>query len=178
MPSLAVRPAFLAAAASPFLRSVSRAFSRSPPHSTRADLQSIIPAPVSSRSLRTISAEISIAVPRSLEKKAPGHPRGMNPRSVIEPRGLSGPPETPVSGHGDGSGDRARLRLAASSLILGGRGSLVCRRALRRPRLAQTASGQDRVGHPSREQLDRAQGVVVAGDHVIALLRVALGVPD
>src|SRR5436190_5815431 len=148
MPSLAVRPAFLAAAASPFLRSVSRAFSTSPPLSARADLQSIIPAPVSSRSLRTISAEISIAVPRSLEKKHRGHPWARNESALTHRAGgLSGPPRRPVLGHGDGSGDRARLRLAASGFVLGGRG-LVRRRALRRPRLAQPASGQDRVGHP------------------------------
>src|SRR5437762_12301386 len=120
MPSLAVRPAFLAAAASPFLRRVSRAFSRSPPHSVRADLQSIIPAPVSSRSLRTISAEISIAVPRSLEKKGPGASARDEPALGHQAPGTLRSPGDPVSGHGDGSDDRARLRLAASSLILGG----------------------------------------------------------
>jgi hypothetical protein len=56
-----VRPAFFAALASPFLRSSSRAFSTSPAASTSADLHSIIPAPVSSRSLRTISAVMFIA---------------------------------------------------------------------------------------------------------------------
>src|SRR5436190_20237880 len=60
MPWLAVRLARLAAAARPFLRRPSRAAVMSPLASTSADLQSIIPAPVSSRSLRTISAEISI----------------------------------------------------------------------------------------------------------------------
>ena len=59
-PSAAVREAFLAAAARPFLRSRSRAWSMSPCASTSALLQSIIPAPVSSRSWRTTSAEMLI----------------------------------------------------------------------------------------------------------------------
>ena len=42
----ATRPAFLAAAASPFLRSQSTAASKSPADSVSAVLQSIMPAPV------------------------------------------------------------------------------------------------------------------------------------
>src|SRR5499427_2229595 len=49
-PSAATRPAFLAALDKPFLRSQSTAASRLPPVSLRAALQSIIPAPVWSRS--------------------------------------------------------------------------------------------------------------------------------
>ena len=52
-PSPATRPAFLAAAARPFLRSQSIAASRSPPVSASAFLQSIMPAPVCSRSSLT-----------------------------------------------------------------------------------------------------------------------------
>src|ERR1700722_9227936 len=55
-PSAAIRPAFLAAFASPFLRSQSTAVSRSPPLSPSATLQSIIPAPVLSRSSFTMLA--------------------------------------------------------------------------------------------------------------------------
>src|SRR6185436_5611516 len=51
----------------------------SPLASTRADLQSIIPAPVSSRSLRTISAEMLIrpsSFGSGLEDPGLGEPRG------------------------------------------------------------------------------------------------------
>src|SRR5688572_9057177 len=58
-PSAATRPAFFAAAARPFLRSQSDASCRSPPVSTSAFLQSIIPAPEISRSSLTSAAVIS-----------------------------------------------------------------------------------------------------------------------
>src|SRR5437016_1520628 len=60
-----MRPAFLAAAARPFLRSTSTAFSTSPWDSPSADLQSIIGAPVRSRSCFTIWAVTSIPIPPS-----------------------------------------------------------------------------------------------------------------
>ena len=56
IPSAAVRPAFLAALAAPLLRIASIAFCISPSAATRAFLQSIIPAPVASRSSLTIAA--------------------------------------------------------------------------------------------------------------------------
>src|SRR4051812_31223042 len=62
VPSLAFRSARLAAFAVPLLRSRSIAFSMSPPHSCRAPLQSIIPAPVRSRSAFTSFALISFVV--------------------------------------------------------------------------------------------------------------------
>src|SRR5947209_11052282 len=55
-----MRPAFLAAAARPFLRSESTAVSMFPFASCKAFLQSIIPAPVRSRSSLTIWAVISM----------------------------------------------------------------------------------------------------------------------
>ena len=55
-PSAVTRPAFLAAAERPFLRSQSTAASRSPPVSPSAFLQSIIPAPVLSRRSFTMLA--------------------------------------------------------------------------------------------------------------------------
>src|SRR5205823_1095809 len=57
-PSAATRPAFLAAFDRPFLRSQSCAACMSPPVSVRAALQSIMPAPVDSRSSLTIAAVI------------------------------------------------------------------------------------------------------------------------
>jgi hypothetical protein len=58
-PSAAVRPAFFAAAARPLVRSQSIAASMSPPVSPSAFLQSIMPAPVRSRSSFTVAAVIS-----------------------------------------------------------------------------------------------------------------------
>src|SRR5918999_4835552 len=59
MPSPVERPVFLAASARPFSRSSRFAASRSPPASASAFLQSIIPAPVASRSALTSCALIS-----------------------------------------------------------------------------------------------------------------------
>src|SRR5438477_4955893 len=64
-PSAATRPAFFAALDSPFLRSQSTAASRLPPVSLSAALQSIIPAPVWSRSSFTRPA-LTIAIAKSL----------------------------------------------------------------------------------------------------------------
>src|ERR1700737_3282838 len=59
MPSRAVRVAFAPALAMPFWRSQSLAFSMSPLVASRARLESIMPAPVASRSALTWSAEIA-----------------------------------------------------------------------------------------------------------------------
>ncbi len=59
-PSLAARPARLAASARPLVRSEVVAASMSPPASSRAFLQSIIPAPVLSRSSLTSFAGIVV----------------------------------------------------------------------------------------------------------------------
>src|SRR6266851_946285 len=64
-PSAATRPAFLAAAARPFLRSQSTAPSISPDVSPSARLQSIMPAPVFSRSSLTSDAVISAIISTS-----------------------------------------------------------------------------------------------------------------
>jgi hypothetical protein len=55
-----VRPAFLSALEIPFLRSQSTASTMSPPVSISAALQSIMPAPVKSRSSLTCAAEMLI----------------------------------------------------------------------------------------------------------------------
>src|SRR5437764_296943 len=76
-PSAAMRPAFLAALASPFLRRRSTAASMSPPVSPSADLQSIMPASVRSRSSLTIWA-VTLAMKRypvtRHGRACPGHP--------------------------------------------------------------------------------------------------------
>src|SRR3989442_331550 len=61
-PSDASRPARVSALAAPFLRSTSTAFSRSPPASSSARLQSIIPAPVRARSSATCFAPTSFTL--------------------------------------------------------------------------------------------------------------------
>src|SRR5882724_13558385 len=61
-PSLVTRVAFLAATETPFLRRTTTACSRSPLASVRACLQSIIGAPVFSRSSFTWVAEIFTVV--------------------------------------------------------------------------------------------------------------------
>src|SRR6184192_3558711 len=61
-PSDALRPARLSALAAPFVRSTSTAFSRSPAVSSRAFLQSIMPAPVRARSAATSFAGISFTI--------------------------------------------------------------------------------------------------------------------
>src|ERR1043166_526172 len=60
MPSFVTRAAFLPAAATPLVRKIASAFSRSPPLSTRARLQSIMPAFVFSRSCFTSCGSISV----------------------------------------------------------------------------------------------------------------------
>src|SRR5215813_9730627 len=60
MPSFVARVAFLAPLAMPLVRKIVSAFSRSPPLSTRARLQSINPALVFSRSALTSFGSISV----------------------------------------------------------------------------------------------------------------------
>src|SRR5262245_41721076 len=68
MPSFVARVAFFAALAMPFVRKIVSAFSRLPPLSTRARLQSMKPALVFSRSCLTSFGSISVvAFIRSLE---------------------------------------------------------------------------------------------------------------
>src|ERR1700681_3745455 len=62
MPSLVAREALLLALAIPLVRRIVSAFSKSPPASVRARLQSIIPAFVFSRSFFTICGSISVVV--------------------------------------------------------------------------------------------------------------------
>src|SRR3954453_3927677 len=60
MPSLVARPLRLAADAWPLIRRISIALSTSPSASARADLQSMTPPPVRSRSCLTFAAETGI----------------------------------------------------------------------------------------------------------------------
>src|SRR5215468_4856405 len=60
IPSFVARVAFFAALAMPFVRKIVSAFSKSPPLSTRARLQSMNPALVFSRSCLTSFGSISV----------------------------------------------------------------------------------------------------------------------
>src|SRR5256885_4410570 len=62
MPSLVARVAFLLALAIPFVRRIVSALSKSPPASSSARLQSIMPALVFSRSCLTILGSIAVLV--------------------------------------------------------------------------------------------------------------------
>ena len=105
-PSAATRPAFLAALARPFLRSQSTAASTSPSVSLSAALQSIMPAPVFSRSSFTIAAVIfAMAVPfrsrmreRRRSRRAPGRQSRCRQRAVPATA-----PDAPSSGGVDAS---------------------------------------------------------------------------
>src|SRR6266571_6058296 len=161
-PSEAARPAFLAAAARPFLRRIWRALSRSPLASTRADLQSIMPAPVSSRSWRTISAEMFMT--SSMKMCLAGTPRD----------GLARVRPAASGRRGRGSRRRHRPRAGAHGLA-GGRASLVGG-GVHPACLAQAPAGQHRVRHPAREEPDRPQRVVIARDQHVHLVGIAVRV--
>src|SRR5258708_37244037 len=161
-PSQAARPAFLAAAARPFLRRISRALWASPLASTSADLHSIMPAPVSSRSLRTISAEILM---RNSSMNA------MNRHENREDGPATVPwRSTPPSGRGGGGGGGPGLGPAHLAPFA------ARRRRLRRPRLAEAPSGPHRVRHSAGEEAYGAQGVVVPRYHHVHLVGVAVRV--
>src|SRR5215469_8828654 len=73
IPCFVARVAFLAALAMPFVRKIVSAFSKSPPLSTRARLQSMNPALVFSRSCLTSFGSISVVAfirfPESLKRQ-------------------------------------------------------------------------------------------------------------
>src|ERR1700688_840572 len=94
-PSAATRPAFFAAFAKPFLRSQSTATSIFPSVSVNAALQSIMPAPVFSRSSFTICGVIfAIAIPLGGGSQSP---EDVKPSSLCrELLGLGDPPLDPA----------------------------------------------------------------------------------
>src|SRR3954468_20833855 len=105
-PSEVARPAFFAALASPLLRRIVLASSKLPLASSRAALQSIMPAPVWSRSFFTSAALIAMVI--SYEKNAgpperkAGVDRGESKRLLTptpEPPRDDGPEDAPRDGH-------------------------------------------------------------------------------
>src|SRR3990170_3107842 len=187
MPSLVDRPAFLVAEAIPRLRRIVVASSRLPFASVRAALHSIMPAPVASRSFLTMSAvitmssltpEASTSLPRlpaleaeswQLEAGTYKRRRARRPRrrhmtrarlNGGRGRGLLG---TSLAGGTAAPGALVTFRLLG---LLG-----LCR-------FPDAAARDDRVCDPRGEQADGSQGVVVAGDHEVDFVGIAVGVHD
>src|ERR1700719_4203766 len=195
-----MRPAFLAAAARPFLRSPSTAFSRSPWASVKAALQSIIGAPVRSRNCLTICAVTSMT--RSLLWGAAGRGRravhadkrkgqidaGSTDLFATRPAAFGRPAPMMVACRPLGRGRAARAARATRSC----RGAILVENRHGHP--AAGAAGTAvllldhhllfelprafdvGVGDARREQPDGADGVVVARDDVVDQLRIAVGV--
>ena len=167
-PSLVERPDFLAACASPRLRRMVVASSRSPLASWRAALHSIMPAPVRSRSCLDegggdLDAMTILSQSRARQVRSGASVlRGRRARRTAS-LGLLEP------GRDDRRrgrrGVRARpWRRAAASAACG--------------RFGDAAAREHRVGDAGREQPDRAQRVVVARNDVVDFVRIAVGVDD
>src|SRR5512133_973958 len=154
MPSAAMRSAFFAEAAMPFLRSHSMDCSMSPLFSSRAFLQSIMPRPVFSRSVFTSLAVNAMGC--LLDR------RGFRP-SAISGRTLLW--LTKVVGEG----------LALDFHLFG-------HHLLHVRGVALVAEGlaafEDGVGHALGEEQDGADRVVIGGNHVVHHVGIAVGIDD
>src|SRR5438067_293378 len=159
-PSDVTRPAFLLAAASPFLRRILVASSMLPSASVSADFTSIMPAPVCSRSSLTIAAVICVIC------------TSPDVCGVRRPcrrcwRAAAWPP------HSKSDCRFGRRRLGDRD---GGRFGLVL--GSDEPFLGHVVAFQNGVGDLLREEADGADGVVVPGDHVVDVLGIAVRVDD
>src|SRR5512143_1031763 len=164
-PSDAIREDFFAAAARPFFRRWSIAASMSPSDAVSAALQSIKPAPVFSRSSLTIPDVICIPLDLP-DRSGRSGPELFRRRGDLRPRGrlrCDGDFLVPLGGD-ERYGDLRRRRLLVDA---GG----VFLRIGRLPL-------EDRVRHFGEEQLDRADGVVVPGDHDVDQVGGAVRVHD
>src|SRR5262245_3523921 len=181
-PSEVVRPAFLSALAMPFSRSRRAAASRSPPASSSARLQSIIPPPVRSRSSRTRPALISATSPPlaaagllgQLRARRSGHVRGGSLLGLGLGRDL-GAPLGRHAFHASGSARRLRdLDHALAVLrprLLGRRVLLV----LREPLLVDLRADPAGLGQALEVEADRADRIVIARNRVLDAAGVAVG---
>src|SRR5258706_654649 len=175
-----MRPAFLAAAARPFLRSASTAFSILPFVSLRAFLQSIIPAPVRSRSSLTIWAVISMtryllanrSCRRVFGMRTDKRKGQLDARSTDlflragrrEPDGARCDPE---------SGRRA-----ARGILVVGRDRQTVLRLDHHLFFHLAGAGEIGVGDARSEQPDGTDGVVVARDREVDQLGIAVRIDD
>src|SRR6185312_5416644 len=161
-PSAAIRPAFFDAADKPLVRSQSIAFSRSPWTSFSAFLQSIMPAPVFSRSSLTSDAVISAIL--QLHQYKWGRSCGPAPELVRGGPALFG-----------------RRCLGARAVGLGG-GNIVGRRLVELAHVAAGSGdlGADAVEHRGRHQvaIERhgADRVIVARDREVDAVGIGVAV--
>src|SRR5688572_25095769 len=148
------------------------AASRSPFASLRAALHSIIPAPVRSRSFFTNAALISIVaiLAPSMEGPLASGPTPYRQTPAQEnPRRRK---ETLLNGRGGLFGARTHRPRAAGAIHVGVRTFIGLRR------LPDAAAGGDGIRDLRGEQPDRAQRIVVARDHVVHFVGIAVGVDD
>src|SRR3569833_3273353 len=163
-PSAATRPADLSALAMPVLRISSTAASMSPPGSGNAFLHSIMPDPVRSRSSFTSAAVISFVLSSRSFFSCLVVSLFLRVVLLLR-RGALGLLHDPLD----------RLLIAALDL---GRGALihldelVAGRGLQRGRMAV----DHRIGRTAHVDLNRARGVVVAGDDVVDIVRAVVGI--
>ena len=183
VPCAVARPARLAACARPRLRRMVIASSMSPLASVRAALHSIMPAPVLSRSCLTCSAVIAICLELQGGLKAALYDRLA--AAVQRKRRQMPAPDSDTATRCYALGGRRRfaaLRTVHAAQTRGGVGRrcglFLRRRFLGHARLALRAAAADGVGDLRREQPDRPQGVVVAGDDVVHFVGIAVGVDD
>src|SRR5690606_11723499 len=201
-PSAASRPARFSALAMPFLRRISPARSMSPLASSRAFLQSIIPAPVrrrsSAMSLVVIVALILLCIPSSegsvcanrrrgarapqaaahFDRQLPGSAAGVARFAAGNRLGLE-------PGSDDlGAGLALAARTAALAIVVAGTVTLACRIGLGivvERNLAHRhlrAGFADRVAQRGGDQRDRADRVVVARNRHRDRIGVGVGVDD
>src|SRR5262249_15220627 len=143
---------------------------KSPLASERAFLHSIMPAPVWSRSFLTCSAVIVAMVVLRTEKRrpaqepAPGRTRSVCGTALGGCRGR-------FAGASNG---RPRLAPVVVGAAIVGRVA----RVIGLSGFLHAATGQHRVGDAGRKQANRPQRIVVAGDHEVDLVRIAVGVDD
>src|SRR5689334_6877084 len=189
-PSCASRPARLAAPANPLVRSQSLAASMSPPVSWSAVLQSSIPAPVCFRSAAMSLAEISAIAPasalgRGLDgRRVGGRALGRSVASRVRRRRRWLPlrvtePRLALLLRLGGFPAGAALLVGLAALLLGiGRRRLLLGLGGGLPALllGEDAALLDGVGDDAAHERGGADGVVVAGDHVVDDVRVAVGV--
>ena len=177
-------------------RRISTALSKSPSASSRARLQSIIPAPVSVAELLHVSSadshlvSFSYSVVGSMEQPPAQQPQVRQPPAqqpqVRQPpaqqpqvptaSGAAAPRTAGVRGRGLSPSSSSRSQSASGSSVPSAPGS-----GFSSPAAAAGAGDQalgDRVGDHAGQRRDRADRVVVARDRVVDEVRVAVAVED
>src|SRR5437763_8133952 len=191
-PSVALRPAFLPAVARPFWRSQSVAFSMSPPVSSSAFLQSIIPAPVFSRSSLTIADVTSAKF--LLLRLFFGWGRGRlftsrsQRRLALDDRTrrslFSLGPRRPLLAAHSAPRSAATAALVAPAAPLGRRVAILDLLALGLLRLARVVRLVPRLALDGRvrdlaaEETNAPNCVVISGDYVLDPFRIAVRVDE